>query len=575
MTRGRIRLALWQPLVLWLPALELGRHWPGGPAADLPWLVWPFYAAFALGLAVGLPPLAGVATGVALVSGLWAGARLEAQPLGHAALLWLAGLLALMAVLSERSGVRRLPWARHLLAGTYVVCALFGLARCLAPEPTTAPAAEPGMFIPLEVDPTGERVLLLSFVDADAARAAARSADDPDALSLWSLDLRSGASALLHQGYPFFLADWAPDGRQVAFAASEQPWGDEPPAPFGVYVGAPGQPARARLRPPQDGSCWLYPQWSRHGNRLGAWLLPDVPELGRAAVKPLQDLPKCYVTPADQGPLQLVDVRGCRLSLLGAWQSDGEGLYAITERGLYLWTPDGKAKRLVPAGEAPLEPFPFVVEPGVSPAGKYLAYLDLVLKRGEIDRLDVKLVDQAGKRVNVMNDIVPLGLGWSRDGQVLATARRGRGDELWVQTLNPETRARQQFRTGLKMRDPEMGLRLLVSPDGHYAALNTSLEEGAVISIALLDLRTGKVSLPAGARMSLACGWRADGSLVLSDTQSVSVLRPDNGQVTRIYPRAAALRTAAARAELLRRALAQRSLGQLERGAAALTLALH
>jgi hypothetical protein len=229
-------------------------------------------------------------------------------------------------------------------------------------------------------------------------------------------------------------------------------------------------------------------------------------------------------------------VPGCRLSLLGAWQADGPGVYVITERGIYLVSPElKKPRRLVPAGEAPLDPFPFVVSQGVSPAGKALAYLDLTFRGGELQRLDVKAVDESGRRLGAVTDIWPVAMGWSGDGHRLVAAQRGRRGGVLLHALDIAEHKHLTVASGLRVTNTEFPVRLFASRDGRYVALNGPFEDGALLSVALVDLQTKQVKLIKGCANHLVCGWRADGWLLVSDLGSVAALSPDGEQRQPVY----------------------------------------
>lgn len=522
MRQRNAQLPWWLPLLAWLPALVIAQHWPQSRLADLPCLVVPLYAGYRLWLAaLGDPDRAFALSGIQ-TSVLWfAAVGFQVVPSG--ASLLAAGVI----LLAFQYAADGLPHrAAKDIAGVFLLSSLFlplltivgneyqAVVAVPRDEPEIIPQ-QPIFFIPLDLDPTGRRLSLLSLRDLDS--------DDDEALSLWSLDITNGEPTRAYQGFPFFLADWCPAGNSLTFMASNKPWLEDDGAAFGVLT-APyrGGASRWVLPVPEDGSSWLYPQWSKQGDLIASWL---------TGAKSAES----YVVSAHGGEPQQVSVQGCRLALFGAWQADGPGSFVITERGLFLVPAQGKPRRLVPSGEAPLDPFPLVVPEGVSPSGQHLAYLELLFKRGEIDRIDIGLKRLGGRQQSVMRGIHQLALAWSPDGKYLATGTLGRQHELLLQTMDVANGKKALFRTGLKLASTELPIRFRYSRTGRYLAMDGQFRSAEGWDVAVVDLETRKAQVLTAASEHLLAGWTPDDKLLLSSLSTVATIRPDGTGYQPIY----------------------------------------
>jgi len=516
------RLPWWLPLLAWLPALAIAQQWPHSRLADLPFLVVPFYAAYRLWLPVARRPerafyVAGLQSVV-----LWM-VLIEGPGLPVRAALLASGLvLAMLAIAAPRRSARAgRDLARICLLSALFLPLLTSLGHppsdggaTVAAEPQIAPQ-QPIFFIPLDLDPSGRRLALLSLRDLDS--------DDDESLSLWSLDVATGQPTRTYQGFPFLLADWCPAGNSLAFMAADRPWLEDESTAFGILA-APwnGSTHRVVLPVPEDGSSWLYPQWSNQQDLIAAWLTGE-----RSA--------ESYVVPAAGGAPRQLAVPGCRLALFGAWQADAAGAYMIPERGLFLLPAEGKPQRLVPSGEAPLDPFPMVVPDGVSPSGQHLAYLELLFKRGEIDRLDVGLKRLGGRQQSVMRNIHQLALAWSADGKLLATGSLAKQDELMLQVMEAATGRKTAFRTGLKLASRDLPIRFKFSRSGRYLAMDGQFRTAEGWDVAVVDLESRTAAVLPRATEHLLAGWTPDERLLLSSLNAVATIAPDGSDYRPIY----------------------------------------
>ncbi|MBI5835424.1 MAG: hypothetical protein HZB16_24235 [Armatimonadetes bacterium] len=509
----------------------------GASGAWLGWALLPLAAGVVLGRCAELSRAESFAHAAFVAAGVAAfGSLSDANP-GVCAVL-AAGSLLTMAGLARWGNRATRIWVAAMVllitlgAAIALNRAVPGAAGRLAAEPsrdlpTSALADQPEMFLPLDLDDAGRRVALWSILDSEQT---------DDAQSIWSLDVNDGTLHKVFHGYPLPLLEWSPAGDRLVYPASEKPW-DEGAVPFGIHVGAAAGGSSKRLPAPADGGSWMYPSWSKQGNRLGVWRLPEAPEFG--SVGPLRDLPRSFVLSPDGGEPTEIAVKGCRLSLLSAWEAGGEGALMMTEHGIYLVRPDAKPKRLVAAGEAPLDPFPMPLQSGVAQDGKHIAYLELTFKGGDIDRIDVNVIDMNGRGRGGIANIVPLAMGWSADGKLFAALTQNRRGELLVNVLDPETRRVKSLRTGLKRTDEDFPCRLSVSRDGKVVAINGPLDKGAMLSVAMVDLTSGETKLLPNCHNHLASGWRPDGWLVVSDTQTVSAVSPAGQRQPIFVPSAA------------------------------------
>ncbi len=514
------RMDLVLPWTALLPALVLARWWPGSSLADLPALTLVLYAAWRLAGARGRAPGSAFVMATVGTAGVWVAAALIAPLDAGLVLVSAAAGLLLAGWLAALTPAARARVARHaaLPLGLMVATAL--VLRCPLPEPATAPAtaSRPGFFLPLELDPEGRRLLLFSLRDIDE--------EDDTSFSLWSLDVRDGGLARTFRGYPLFLTDWCPAGNSVTFMDSDRSW-EEEDVPFGVRAATfDGRQCRRVLEPPGAAETWSLPMWSKRGDWIGAWLM---------TTGGLSDVPRSFVVPASGGPKKLLAVPGCRLALLGAWQADQPGGFVITERGIFRVAVDGGARRLVPAGEAPLDPFPFVVPAGVAPSGRHLAYLELVFRRGEIDRIDLGVTDMSGRRRRVLSDIYPVAFGWSRDGGRLAAAQVDRRQRIRVSVFDVAEGRRRVVDTGLRLASRELPMRLTFSRDGRYLALDGQIRSDETWDIATIELETGKTKVLDSVGNHLAIGWRQDDRLVVADLTTVLTVRPDGTDPEPVY----------------------------------------
>lgn len=510
---------VWLVLVALAPAAIVSWQWRATPLVHLPLVVTPLFAAWQMARCGGLDGAAAFLGAVALTGPLSVVAWL-AGPLS-APWIYLAGWLLLAWAVRRRPVAKVAGMAAALLL-------LIGLQTALLPPRPTrreaTAAARPLMFIPLEVDPTGRRVMLFSLRDDEL---------DDDRMAIWTLDLHSGALARAYLGHPFLSCDWAPDGQAFVTTASGASR-DEQTQPLGLAVAAAaGGGSRWLVNPPNDGTCWLLPLWSKKGNLVGAWLLPETPELPLSA----EGLPRSYVVPAGGGEPKELSLRGSRLSLFSAWQADDTGAFMTSEHGIYLLSQDGRQRRIVAAGEAPLDPFPLAIPEGVSPSGKHLAYLELTFKGGDIARMDLCLTDLRGRRRSGVPDLYPMAMSWSRDGRWLAGAQVGKRGDIVVQLLDVGENRRRTMKTGLKLASRELPMRLLISPDRRWAALDGQFSDAESWDIALLDLQTGQVRRLDEARNQLVVGWRNDGRLAVGDLGSISLVDPNGGGLEPVYPR--------------------------------------
>ncbi|MCC7492002.1 MAG: hypothetical protein IT204_06655 [Fimbriimonadaceae bacterium] len=520
----------------WVPALYAAAVFPAGLARDLPTLAVALYAAWRLGVALTVPPRAAFAASGLLVGGLWA-AALKCCPAAMTPLLALAAALLLASLLAvgnrrHRTGQQAAAAGlRTAVVGGCLVLALAVLwcqpagrpAGHLAASPEPA-ATRPAMFIPLEVDPRGERLALFSLRDLDPP--------DPDTFALWSLNLQTGQPTCSYRGFPFLMTSWCPAGQSLALMASRTTWAEDEAVPFGlVTAAAAGGASKELLPPPVDGTSWLYPAWSPKGNQIAAWKMA-APQLGSLA--PTDDLPRSYAVSASGGQPRELKIPGCRLALFGGWMADQPGAFMITEKGLFALPPEGKPRRLVPAGEAPLDPFPFVIDRGVSPSGKHLAYLELTFGKGDLERVDLGLTDLRGKRRVVLRDLYPVAFDWSRNGRWLAAAQVVRGDALVLHLWDTESGQHRVVKTPLKLAQREYPVRLQFSPDQRWLALDGQFRNAESWDIALCDLQSGQTKLVESVREHLAAGWRRDNMLVISTLSSVALLGTD-GRVQPIY----------------------------------------
>ena len=514
----------WSDLVLlgWSLALAglVGVLLAGRGSAPLSWALLPLAAGLVLGRAMALTHAQAFAQAAFMASGC-AAAGVAASPAACSTLG--AGILLLLAALARygnrptRAWVAGMVLAATLGAAVALNQAVPSAASRLADEPKPAApavASQPEMFLPLDLDDAGRRVALWSLLDSEQT---------DDTQSIWSLDVTDGSLHKVFGGYPLPIVEWSPAGDQMVFPASAQPW-DEGAAPFGIQVGSAAGGCRERLAAPADGTSWMYPSWSKVGNRLGAWKLPEAPEFG--AVGPLRELPRSFVLNPDSGEPAEIAVKGCRLSLLSAWEAGGEGALMMTEHGIYVVRPNAKPKRPVAAGEAPLDPFPMPLQAGVALDGRHIAYIALTFRGGEIERIDARVVDLNGRARGGIDGIVPLAMGWSADGKVLAAVTESRRGEMLLNLLDPDTRRVRTIRTGLTRTDKDFPCRLSVSRDGKYVAINGPLDKGAVVSVAMVDVDKGETKVLPDCHNHLASGWRADGWLVVSDTMSVAVVSP-------------------------------------------------
>lgn len=517
------------PLLALLPAVLIAWLWRSGPLAYLPLFVMPLYAAWRLAQALGLRR--GGAFGCAIA---WAGllTLVVVQGGPPVSLALVGGGLVLAFGLSPRLAARDRSQLVGRLGALGVLLVVAGLGGAVlfgtaVPEPTRltddSPAARPLVFIPLEVDPTGHRLTLFSLRDDDL---------QDDRMAVWTVDLDRGRTARSFLGHPFVPCDWSPDGRRFVLPASPRSR-EEAPQPLGLYLAAAdGSGTRERLPAPVDGSSWMYPLWSKQGGLIGAWLLPDVPDLPLGASS---DLPRSFVMPVDGGQPHQLSVKGSRLSLFGAWQADGTGAYLITEHGIYVV--DGeRQRRVVPSGEAPLDPFPFVTPEGVRPGGGALAYLELTFAGGEIKQIDVGLSNLRGKRTRVATDLYPMGLSWSGDGRWLAAAKVDRRDELSIVFFDAEQGRRHQLKTGLMLASRELPVRLYASRDGRYLAIDGQFSSPESWDVAVMDVNTGETKLLDDAQNQLLVGWRHDSKLVIGDLGSVSLINPDGSGLQPVFP---------------------------------------
>mgnify|MGYP000905332833 FL=1 len=454
--------------------------------------------------------LAALVTQVWLTGGLWS----QAGP--RATTVFTLAALAVVAPL-VRPARRGTPWLVTAgilaMAATLVLVPLHREAKLSDTGTGPTVAQQPQVFAPIALDDSGRHLLLWSLLDSDQA---------DDRQSLWSLDAANGGLHRVYQGYPLPLTEWAPGGDRLTFAASTSPW-DSGAVPFGIYVAERTGATTERLAPPSDGSSWMYPSWSRQGNRLGVWRLPSAPELGSVSAP---QVPRSYVLDADGGQPTELTVRGARMSLLSAWEAQGPGALVMTEHGIYLSRPDEKARRLVPAGEAPLDPYPVAIQDGVARDGQHVAYLELTFRGGRIDKINVRVVDLQGRRRGGIDRVVPLAMAWSGDGRVLAALTEGRGGGLVLRLLDPATKKVRSLPTGLKQVERDFPCRLEVNQDGSLVAINGSLSESAMLSIALVDTKSGETVLRDDCHNHLQAGWLATGWLVVSDMESVAAIGP-------------------------------------------------
>ena len=518
------KLPWWLPLLAWLPALLIAQHWPQSRLADLPFLVIPLYAAFRLWRTILRRPDQAFSISLIQAGLLWV-AAVGADGLPVRVVL-LAGGMALLSLvfvahyLPRRAG-RDL--AQVFLAGSLflpVLAVLHAQNAAIAPQVSVAEQAEPLQplfFIPLECSPTGQRLAMLSLRDLDS--------DDDEAVSLWSLDTGSGKPTKTFQGFPYLLADWCPAGNSLAFMASDRTWleDDETPPPFGVVAAKwDGGSTRALLPVPTDGTSWFYPQWSKQQDLIAAWRVGD-------------RMIESWAVSADGGAPQQVKVPGCRLALFGAWQADAPSGFVLTEKGIFQVPREGKPRLLVPSGEAPMDPFPLVIPDGVDPSGKFLAYLQLLFKKGEIDRIDIGLKKLGGRQRLVMRDIYPMALAWSRDGQRLVAGTLTRNDELVLQFLDTTTGKSVAFKTGLKLASRELPIRMKFSRSGRYLAMDGQFASEEGWDVAVVDLQEMSAKVLEHATNHLFAGWNAQDKMLLCNLTSVASIEPDGTGYRPIY----------------------------------------
>lgn len=227
---------------------------------------------------------------------------------------------------------------------------------------------------------------------------------------------------------------------------------------------------------------------------------------------------------------------GTRLSLLGAWQADGEGLYQITERGVYLNPKDGRAKRLIPAGESTLDPLPFVVPELVAPNGKYLGWFDMHYNRTGIERMDLGVMPlrERGRKVHLKN-LVLAAAGWSRNGEVLAALQNARGG-LRLALFDTTEGKLKTYRTKLQLIDDQFPTRAFVSHSGRYVVLNGPITDHAFLSTVVFDRQEETLTVLDAFGDHIVGGWTTDDRIVLGDMIMVMTIRPDGGDQRIIYP---------------------------------------
>ncbi len=380
-------------------------------------------------------------------------------------------------------------------------------------------------FVPLALDAGGTRLVLFSIRDTDTPT-------DDDTFSLWSLTVADGTVRRIFRGYPFLTTDWCPAGNQLTFCASDAP--TDGTAPLSLYAGGfDGSNVRRRLAAPQDGGSWLYPLWSRQDDLLGVWLLPENPALPIS--HPQLSVPRSYAVPADQGNAVELVVRGSRLNLMSAWSAEGLGVYMVTENGVYvLDAKSGRSRRIVPSGEAPLDPFPFVTSEGVSSNGRDVAYLEVTFKKGEFERVDLGVTTNDGRPRRVVKDIIPVAYGWSADGRTLVTAQNNRG-KLVLDVFDAETRAVRRVPTAQKVAVKQPLAQVMVSRDGKYASVDGLLDSEDSWTLNIIDLKTGNQTSVLH-NIALACGFNAANKLLIADLRHVGEITPETGVIKPIYP---------------------------------------
>jgi len=516
-------LPWWLPLLGLVPAVAIAQLWPASELAALPFAVLPLYAGYKLWLPLARRPERAFAVALGQLFVVWT-AAFGSDSLNTAVWLIAAGLLfAALALMSSRLPRRACQDLAQGVLALALVLPIYAVLRAQDRDagPVVGQAVEvepqrPLMFIPLELDPTGRRLALLSLQDLDS--------DDDEALSLWSLDIPSGQPTRAFQGFPFLLADWCPAGNNLVFMASSKPWLEDDGVPFGIFrAAAAGGSHRVVLPVPEDGSSWLYPQWSKVGDLVAAW-------------RTSESAAESWVRSASgSGEARKIEVPGCRLALFGAWQADAAGCFAITERGLFLLPAEGKPQRLVPSGEAPLDPFPLVVPDGVSPSGQHLAYLELLFKRGEIDRIDVGVKRLGGRQQSVMRNIHQLALAWSADGKYLATGTLARQNELVLQLLDVAAGKKVAFKTGLHLAGRQYPIRFKWSPSGRYLAMDGQFKSEEGWDVAVVDLESRKATVLDRASEHLLCGWTPDQKMVVSNLGTVATIQPDGSGYTPVY----------------------------------------
>ncbi|MBI2297959.1 MAG: hypothetical protein HYU66_03230 [Armatimonadetes bacterium] len=532
MRRNDDAMHLLLPWVALLPAILIAAWWPHTLMARLPLAVLPLYVTHQVASRGQRSP--GIFAGTLLVLPV---IFCSVAVLRVAAVLYSVVGLGCWALGRRRRRRRPRPrmfWEAVALQGLLLL--MWGITLALvapvgrpAAAPQDEPQSKPLVFVPLSLDAAGRQAMLFSLRDDDR---------DDEQLALWSLNLDSGKPQRMYLGHPFVTTDWSPTGHAVCLSASEASRGDRA-QPLGVALAmADGSASRWRLAPPKDGTCWMYPLWSKQGNQLAAWLFPDVPELPLGA-GPLQRVPQSFAMDVNSGEPRELKIRGARLSLFGAWQAEAAGAYMVTEHGLYLIGADGKQRKLVSAGEAPFDPFPFAVPEGVCPAGGWLAYLEMTIRNGEIARIDLSLVDAKGKHRRVVPDLYPVAFGWTPDGKVLAGAQVLKGERVGVLVHDAASGKTKALQTGLKLASREFPIRLTASPDGRWLALDGQFVDRDSWSVAVVDLAKGQTKLLPEAANLLAVGWRHDNKLVVSDLGGVGVVCPESGRLEPIFPASA------------------------------------